>query len=96
MGSQENISLFRTLGFDLIPIESENQALEKLEELFDSGNYALIMITDRWEKKLGNKINDFKYRPFPALCSIPIRKDSEKEYLADVVERAIGSDIDVE
>lgn len=95
LGSKENISLFRTLGFHLVPVESKKQALQELKKLRDSGDYALILITSRWEEKLEEELEEFKYQASPALCSIPVGEQSKQGYLEDVTERAIGSDIDL-
>ena len=80
----------------MVPVNSKKEALAKLEELCNSGDYALILITDRWEEKLGADLDDFKYQPSPAFCSIPVEAGSKEGYLSDVMERAIGSDINVE
>lgn len=96
LGSKENIGLFRSLGFCLAPVETENEALDKLESLCSGGDYALILITELWEEKLEGKLERFKYQPSPAICSVPVDAESKGGYLEEVMERAIGSDIDLD
>jgi vacuolar-type H+-ATPase subunit F/Vma7 len=96
LGSKENIGLFRSLGLRLAPVETKDEALDKLESLCSGGDYALILITERWEEKLEGKLEQFKYQPSPAICSVPVDTGAKEGYLEEVMERAIGSDIELD
>jgi V/A-type H+/Na+-transporting ATPase subunit F len=99
IGTKETVGGFALLGVDVVPAETEQEAVEALHRLKkeETNPYAIVFITEDLasgispddEKKLARGA-------LPAFIPIPSHKGSTGYGLARlkrIVERAVGSDI---
>ena len=99
VGTKETVGGFALLGVDVVPVETEQEAVEALHKLKkeEEHPYAIVFITEDLasgispddEKKLARGA-------LPAFIPIPSHKGSTGyglERLKRIVERAVGSDI---
>lgn len=95
IGDRESICGFAAVGMDVFPVESTEQAEEKLKQLA-SDNYAVIFITESLASSLKNQISRYKDEVTPAIILIPGLIGNTGEGMSSVydsVERAVGSQI---
>lgn len=94
MGDHDSIYGFAALGFDIFPVEGD-EARHKLREIAES-DYAVIYITEKLAKEMGELIDRYRGKITPAIIQIPGVSGNTGEGIKDVhlsVEKAVGSDI---
>lgn len=95
MGSYDSIYGFASLGLNLFPAVSREEAIPVLRELV-SGEYAVIYITEALAEMVSDEIDKYKEYFLPAIILIPGVYGNTGKGIAGVsksVEQAVGSDI---
>lgn len=95
MGDYDSIYGFATLGLDIFPVTTHEEARETLRRLV-SGGYGIIYITENWAADLSQEIMKYKEQTTPAIILIPGIAGNTGAGVTGVkksVEKAVGSDI---
>ncbi|OGF27311.1 V-type ATP synthase subunit F [Candidatus Falkowbacteria bacterium RIFOXYB2_FULL_34_18] len=95
IGNHNAILGFSSLGIDVFGL-NDNNAKEQAVKILDSGNYAIVFITEDWAEKLEKVLDEYYSRALPAIVSVPSPKGSSGvalKNLKKIVEQAVGSDI---
>ena len=95
MGDKAGIYGFGALGFDIYPI-NENDDASKLLKKLASEKYAVIFITEALAAGLENEIDRYAEKTLPAIILIPGASGNTGAGIRSVkrsVEKAVGSDI---
>lgn len=95
LGDYDSIYGFATLGLDTFPVETHEEAAEKLHRLVVNG-YGIIYITESWAAQLKHEIDKYQEQITPAIIQIPGIAGNTGAGVAGVkksVEKAVGSDI---
>ncbi len=95
LGDRDSVLGFRTLGLDVFPAETVEEARLLLHRLAKE-NYAIIYLTEGFAKDMSAEIARYKDAVTPAVILIPGREGSLGIGLSAVktaVERAVGADI---
>lgn len=95
MGDYDSIYGFATLGLDIFPVTTHEEARETLRRLV-SGGYGIIYITENWAADLSPEIMKYKEQTTPAIILIPGIAGNTGAGVTGVkksVEKAVGSDI---
>ncbi|MBU1118445.1 V-type ATP synthase subunit F [Patescibacteria group bacterium] len=96
LGSKDAILGFKAIGVKPVSVTSKTEMLEKLEKLCDSGEYAVLLITEDFFAQGKDEVFELSKRPLPAIIPIPSHRGSEglgQEKIKRIVEQAVGSDI---
>lgn len=96
LGSSDAVSGFKAVGAHAIPVKKTEDAKEKLMEVYNSNEYAVLFITEDWADELKDFINELPPKALPAITAIPSQSGSTGAGLANlrtIVEKAVGSDI---
>ena len=86
---------FKALGFHVFPVENREQAGKVLQELAGD-KYAVIYVTEQTAAHIGNEINQYREKRFPAVIPIPGIQGSlgiGMQGVKKCVEKAVGADI---
>lgn len=95
LGDRESVLGYRTLGFDVRAVETEEDAKRELHALAKE-NFAVIYVTEQLACQLEGEIAKYKDSPLPAIILIPGKTGSLGIGMKSVhaaVERAVGADI---
>lgn len=95
IGDWESVMGFRALGLDTYPVNSAQEAGEKIRELAKT-DCAVIYLTEQLAKDIEDVIARYKDEPQPAIILIPGREGSlgiGKASIQRSIERAVGADI---
>ena len=95
IGDWESVMGFRALGLDTYPVNSVEEAREKIKELAKT-NCAVIYLTERLAKDMEDVLARYKDELRPAIILIPGRQGSlgiGKNNIQRAIERAVGADI---
>lgn len=95
LGDYDSIYGFATLGLDTFPVNTPEEAAEKLHELA-TGQYGIIYITESLAAQLKHELTRYQDQPVPAIIQIPGVSGNTGAGIAGVkksVEKAVGSDI---
>ena len=96
IGARADTLLFLSLGFSVHEADTKEQAAAKLHELAESGEYAVLFITEILAKEIEADIARYKDSPLPAITVIPGKEGSTgygQEMLRTTVLRAAGTDL---
>lgn len=96
MGDRDSIYGFAAVGLTPFPITDPEAASKKLKELVESGEYAVIYITENLANNLEKEINYYSERRLPSIILIPGVFGNTGKGISQVkksVEQAVGSDI---
>lgn len=96
MGDRDSIYGFAAVGLEPFPITDTKAASEKLRSLAESGEYAVIYITEELAARLDREIEFYSERALPAIIQIPGvygNTGNGMKAVKQSVERAVGSDI---
>lgn len=96
MGDRDSIYGFAAVGLTPFPITDIELAGKKLKELVESGEYAVIYITENLANSLEKEINYYSERRLPSIILIPGVYGNTGKGIRQVirsVEQAVGSDI---
>lgn len=96
MGDRDSIYGFAAVGLEPFPITDTKAASEKLRSLAESGEYAVIYITEELAARLEREIEFYADRALPAIIQIPGvygNTGNGMKAVKQSVERAVGSDI---
>lgn len=95
LGERESVLGFLSLGLDVFPAQSVEQARELLRRLAGE-NYAVIYLTEGYARQMTEELERYQDRLTPAVILIPGREGSLGIGMAQVkkaVERAVGADV---
>ena len=95
LGSHDTILGFRGLGVAAFGL-TEKDAEARTREVVESGDFAVVLITEDWAEKLEKTLEDYRERALPAVVSVPSVRGTTGAALRNlkkIVERAVGSDI---
>lgn len=96
MGDRDSIYGFAAVGLISFPITDKEMAAKKMQELVESGEYAIIYVTEALAEELEKEIEHYNQRKMPAIILIPGVSGNTGKGIMHVkksVERAVGSDI---
>lgn len=96
IGNPDAIGGFRAVGVDAIGINSAADAQNKIQELYDQNDYAVVFITEDWAEKIKSFLKQLPAKALPSIVAIPSQAGSTGaglEQLSAIVEQAVGSDI---
>lgn len=96
MGDRDSIYGFAAVGLIPFPITNKEEASRKMQELVDSGEYAVIYITEALAEELDKEIKYYSHRKMPSIILIPGVYGNTGKGILQVkrsVEQAVGSDI---
>lgn len=96
MGDRDSIYGFAAVGLIPFPITDKEMASKKLQELVESGEYAVIYVTEALAEDLDKEINHYSHRKMPSIILIPGVFGNTGKGIMQVkksVEQAVGSDI---
>ena len=94
-GDYDSVYGFASLGLDIFPVKTAEEAAEKLHELA-SGTYGIIYITEKAKTLLGSEADKYAESAIPAIIPIPGVSGNTGAGVENVkksVEQAVGSDI---
>ena len=95
LGDYDSIYGFATLGLSICPVQSREEAKDKLKQLAEGKN-GVIYITEAIAAQLTDVIEMYKERTLPAIIQIPGvsgNTGAGVEGVKKTVEQAVGSDI---
>lgn len=95
IGDRISVCGFKSVGFDVFFVTQEQEAVSTLRRLADD-NYAVIFITEKLAKELGDEIDRYKDSVTPAIILIPGVSGNTGDGLSSVlksIERAVGSQL---
>lgn len=96
LGTTESILGFKALGLDCFGVYNQEDAEEKIEEIYEKKEHGILFITEDWLEKLRLKLDELKSAALPAVIAIPGVRGAtgagERE-ISKIVEQAVGSDI---
>ena len=96
IGDRESVLGFMALGFTVHEAENSSAATDLLHHLVESGEYAVIYLTEDYAKDMEEELALYKDAPLPAISLIPGSRGGTGEGLSSIkraVERAVGADI---
>ena len=92
LGDRESVLGFKTLGLDVHPAETAEEARKILHRLARDGETAIIYLTEQFQ----DEVKKYKDAVIPAIILIPGKSGSlgiGMQNITDSVERAVGADI---
>lgn len=96
IGEKGSVLGFMALGFSVYEADSAESADRLLRELVRSGEYAVILLSDRYAVLMTETLAKYKDMPLPAITVIPAQGGGNGYGMASIksaVERAVGADI---
>ena len=96
LGSRDAILGFKALGIDTVSVSGIAEAREKIQEIYESGDYAALFITEDWIDKVSDFLRTLAPKALPAIVAVPSQRGSTGAGLRNIkkmVEQAVGSDI---
>lgn len=96
IGSPDAISGFKAVGCEAIGVKTKEEAREKIQQIYDSSDYAVLFITENWADNVREFLNELPPKALPSITAIPSQLGSTGAGLANlkrIVEQAVGSDI---
>ncbi len=95
LGESDSVLAFKAVGFDTFMV-SPGVAEKKLREIFNSGRYAVIFLSESLATQMEEALGEYDRTPFPAIGILPLGRHMEKvgyERMKRVSIRATGTDI---
>ncbi|MDP3970606.1 MAG: V-type ATP synthase subunit F [bacterium] len=96
LGTPDSVLGFKGLGLDVFGVTTQEEGVESLKIIMESGKHAVLFITEDWAAKLEDQLDKFRGQALPAVLPIPSQKGATGEgsrNLSKIVEQAVGSDI---
>ena len=96
IGDRESTLCFLPLGFSVLEASTAEEARQALRSAAESGELAVIFISEKLAMLIPEEIDRYKDMPLPAVTVIPDKSGSTGYGIAALhkaVERAVGSDI---
>ncbi len=94
IGDKDSILLYKSIGFNVYPVTSEEQARDLFKSLVM--NYKVIFIVDTLQAQISDLTDRYKTRSFPAVIPLPSCNGSNGLGMLGIkenVEKAVGADI---
>lgn len=96
IGDEGSIAGFRGLGLKVFPVDPDTNHEEKLQELIDLDEYAIIYVSDEVARNAQRVIDEYNSSFLPAIITLPapdVKDSAGVDSLKDMVIRAIGVDL---
>lgn len=94
IGEREIILGFRLIGIEDSFIVDEEKGAEKVMDVYKSGKYSVIMISQNLRKKMDVKLlSKLESSTKPVVVFIPLPGSEEEESIAQLAKRVLGVDI---
>jgi len=94
IGEREIILGFRLIGIEDSFIVDEDKGVEKVTDVYKSGKYSVIMISQNLRKKMDVKLlSKLESSTKPVVVFIPLPGSEEEESIAQLAKRVLGVDI---
>ncbi|MFO7916179.1 MAG: V-type ATP synthase subunit F [Candidatus Krumholzibacteriales bacterium] len=93
IGDENTVTGFRMIGLKGEVVKSEDETREALEEVFDSEDIGIIIITERVAAEVQEEIDEYLFgHDFPLIIQIPDREGpiEGRVSIRDMVNAAIG------
>ena len=91
LGDRESVLGFKTLGLDVYPAETPEEARKTLHRLARDGETAIIYLTEQFAEQMQDEVKKYKDMVTPAIILIPGKSGSlgiGMKNITDSVERA--------
>lgn len=95
IGKHDAILPYRIIGFELFPVEKNEQAKEVIHNLAEN-EYGIIFITEEIAKEISETIAEYDTQVTPAIILLPTHEENlgiGLQRIRDNVEKAVGADI---
>ena len=96
LGSSDAVQGFRAVGVEAAAVSTNDEAELKLQQFYDSPDFAVVFITEDWFDRITPFIKQLPPKALPAIVAVPSQAGSTGAGLANlkrIVEQAVGSDI---
>ena len=96
IGNADAVNGFKAVGVEAIGVKTQAECQEKLGQLFNTDDYAIVFITEDWADQIRNYLDELPARALPAIVAVPSQAGSTGAGLRSlkrIVEQAVGSDI---
>ncbi len=96
IGERELAIGFKLVGIENIYPVNGDYFQEKLKEIFDSGEYGLILASNSYIDKLDKKfLNLLETSVSPLVIFIPVNQLKEEETIADLARKVLGLKLNI-
>lgn len=95
IGDKDSIYGFASIGLEIFPTDSADDASATLRKISDSG-YGVVFITEQLAAQMQSELERYRELPLPAIIPIPGVSGNTGLGMSNVskfVEQAVGSDI---
>lgn len=95
IGDKDSIYGFASIGLEIFPTDSADDASVTLRKIADSG-YGVVYITEQLAAQMQTELDRYRELPLPAIIPIPGVSGNTGLGMSNVskfVEQAVGSDI---
>ena len=93
LGDRESVLGFKTLGLDVYPAETPEEARKTLHRLARDGETAIIYLTEQFAEQMQDEVKKYKDMVTPAIPGKSGSLGIGMKNITDSVERAVGADI---
>ncbi|MBN2543197.1 V-type ATP synthase subunit F [bacterium] len=96
IGDIQSTLPFTSVGIDIFPVRTDDEALSTFAEIVKKGIYAVIFITENLDRVLDDEINKIEYEALPSIILLPQITGSKGlglRFLRDTMKKAAGRDI---
>ena len=95
LGPKSSVFGFSAVGFRVFYADDAQSCEKALSKLVDSGEYAVIYITETLAQQIDERLRDYSDLTLPAIIPIPDKLSGGYgiKSIKKSVERAVGSDI---
>jgi V/A-type H+-transporting ATPase subunit F len=99
LGDRELVIGYRLIGIDDTFIVDEDEASKKIQELYSSGEFGLIIVSDSVRSKIPSQfLSEIEESIEPLVLFLPSLKETtgeDKESIAALAKRVLGINIEV-
>jgi V/A-type H+/Na+-transporting ATPase subunit F len=96
LGSKDSVRGFQALGVDTYEVAKTQEAVDSLQKVYQSHDYAVLFITEDWADKVRKTLEELPAKALPAVVAVPSQHGSTGaglKNLSKIVEQAVGSDV---
>lgn len=94
IGERDIVLGFRLIGIEDSFIADDEKGVEKVMEIYKTGKYSVMMISQNLRKKMDAKlISKLESSTKPVVVFIPLPGSEEEESITQLAKRVLGVDI---
>ncbi|HPI92444.1 MAG TPA: V-type ATP synthase subunit F [Deltaproteobacteria bacterium] len=96
LGEKRNITAFKGVGIDALPVEDGQKLFQSLMELSRERELGIVLVTENLAEQAPEAIEEFRRRSAAVLCIIPTHEGSRRtsfQAISRLVESSLGIDI---